>query len=875
MPDSNSTAPPLGSQAERIDTEDQCLLAHLPARDLLDLLMENLPDAIYFKDKSSRFVRVNQAVADHVGCVSADDVIGKTDLDFFPAGAAEDFFAEERQLFASGEPVADILEHHLYPGRPEAWTLGTKVPVRDASGEIVGLVGINRDVTSLKQAEAAAKASEQRFRDAFEAAAIGMALVALDGRWLRVNWALCQAVGYSEAELLTRTFQEITHPDDLDADLSQVKRLLDGQITSYQMEKRYFHKDGSTVWVLLSVSLARNEHGEPRYFVAQVQDVTQHKLSEAALKDSERKLRLALAAANMLSWTWDIRTDELEHVGDLFSLYGEHPSTTEFERIDTYYELVHPDDRERYRANDLSANASGDRFEIEFRIVRPDGEIRWLRDVGQIERDESGVAIRQHGVTMDITERKELEERLRQQAFTDALTGLPNRAFFATQLDDALVEASSAGNSVALLFLDLDGFKHINDSLGHSTGDQLLVAVGRRLRAMLRSVDVVARLGGDEFTVIMRGVASLEDAQIVAERIVEELRPPFQIDDQQLFITSSVGIALSRPGDQADDLLRRSDLAMYGAKQRGRARYTVFDPSMDIAVFERLTREAELRSAVESGQLALHYQPIIDLESGDVCAFEALARWEHPERGVLPAPEFIPLAEETGLIIPIGRWVLAEACRQLRSWEQAGLCSAGVQINVNLSARQLSEPSLVNDVARVLLATGLNPDQLQLEITETTAMDESEETAEALRTLRNLGVRLAIDDFGAGFSAFSYLRRCPVDTLKIDRSFVSGLGQNPEDERIVEAVIAFSKTLGLDVVGEGIETADQAARLYKLGCENGQGFLFAHPLAPALIESALIHNRRHGGTFADVSRIEGQAPESIEMPVDTGVRWTA
>jgi Amt family ammonium transporter len=296
---------------------------------------------------------------------------------------------------------------------------------------------------------------------------------------------------------------------------------------------------------------------------------------------------------------------------------------------------------------------------------------------------------------------------------------------------------------------------------------------------------------------------------------------------------------------------------------------------MDIAVFERLTREAELRSAVESGQLALHYQPIIDLESGDVCAFEALARWEHPERGVLPAPEFIPLAEETGLIIPIGRWVLAEACRQLRSWEQAGLCSAGVQINVNLSARQLSEPSLVNDVARVLLATGLNPDQLQLEITETTAMDESEETAEALRTLRNLGVRLAIDDFGSGFSAFSYLRRCPVDTLKIDRSFVSGLGQNPEDERIVEAVIAFSKTLGLDVVGEGIETADQAARLYKLGCENGQGFLFAHPLAPALIESALIHNRRHGGTFADVSRIEGQAPESIEMPVDTGVRWTA
>jgi EAL domain-containing protein (putative c-di-GMP-specific phosphodiesterase class I) len=325
----------------------------------------------------------------------------------------------------------------------------------------------------------------------------------------------------------------------------------------------------------------------------------------------------------------------------------------------------------------------------------------------------------------------------------------------------------------------------------------------------------------------------------------------------------------------AGDLLRRSDLAMYGAKQRGRARYTVFDPSMDVAVFERLSREAELRAAIESDQLRLHYQPIIDLESGDIFAFEALARWEHPERGVLAPTEFIPLAEETGLIIPIGRWVLAEACRQLRSWERAAICTPGVKINVNLSARQLSDPGLVNDVARILLSTGLQPEQLQLEITETAAMDESEETAETLRLLRNLGVRLAIDDFGSGFSAFSYLRRCPVDTLKIDRSFVSGLGQNPEDERIVEAVIAFSKTLGLDVVGEGIETADQAARLYQLGCETGQGFLFAHPLAPSLIEAALIYSRSHGAAFSDVSHLDGQPSDRIGPPAETGVRWTA
>lgn len=637
LPGCPDCAPEVRSLAE---VDDQCLLANMPAHDLLKVQMDNLPDSIYFKDTSSRFVRINSAVVRQTEA----DVLGKTDLDLFPPGDAEEFYAAEQRLFETGDPIASVLESHVHDGKPNSWTLATKVPVRASDGRIVGLVGISRDVSDLKQAETIASLSEQRFRDAFESAAIGMALVGLDGRWTRVNQALCDSVGYTEAELLASAFQDITHPDDLDADLAQVRNLHPGQIFSFQMEKRYYHKNGSIVWVRLSVSLARDEHGAPRYFISQKEDITRRKRTEDSLWDSEQKLRLALLAAKMLSWTWDIATGKLENVGDLEALYGRFPADTDFETMETFYGRVHPDDRERYRANDEAANASGDRFEIEYRVVHPDGSIRWLRDAGQIEREGSGGAIRQHGVTMDITERKELEERLGHQAFYDSLTGLPNRTLFAAKRGEALDQAARAGTSVALLFLDLDGFKHINDRRGYRTGDQLLIAVGQRIRSMLRARDIVARLGGDEFTVILPNVESLGNAQSVAERIVAELRPPFHVDGQQMFISSSVGIAMSGAGDRADDLLRRSDMAMYGAKQRGGSRYAVFDPSMDAAAFERVNREAELRHGIAADQLRLHYQPLVDLESGEFCAVEALVRWEHPELGLIGPTDFIPLA---------------------------------------------------------------------------------------------------------------------------------------------------------------------------------------------------------------------------------------
>jgi diguanylate cyclase (GGDEF)-like protein/PAS domain S-box-containing protein len=571
---------------------------------------------------------------------------------------------------------------------------------------VKGVVVQTRDITERKRTEEALREAEERFRRSFEDAAIGMALVGTDGRFLRTNRSLCDMLGYREVELLGKTFQDITHPADLDADLDLLRRTLLGEIRTYQMEKRYFHKEGQVVWVLLSVSMVHNEEGDPLYFVSQIQD---------------------------------------------------------------------------------------------------------------------------------ISARKVLEKRLEHRAFHDPLTDLPNRQLFMDRLGQALRRTGRGHKRVAVLFMDLDKFKVVNDSLGHQVGDLLLTVVAQRLRRCLRPEDTLARFGGDEFVVMIEALDGPAQAVQVAERITEELRSPFILEGRDLYVLASIGISLgdARTHDPGD-ILREADTAMYRAKDEG-GDFRVFNPAMYKRAFTRLEVENDLRRAIEQEEFVLHYQPMVDLQTGELWGMEALVRWDHPERGLLEPSEFVPVAEQSGLVIPMGEKILRESCFRAKEWQEENPRIPPLVMSVNLSASQLSRLDLADTVERVLGETGLEGSSLILDVTETVYVRVLAGNTAMLDRLRGLGVRFSIDDFGTGYSSLSYLKRLPADAIKIDQSFVKGLGKDVEDTAVVRMIIELAHTLSLEVIAEGVETEKQATLLKEMGCDFAQGYHFSKPLPPEAV----------------------------------------
>ncbi len=601
---------------------------------------------------------------------------------------------------ATGSEVAGVLEFYGHEPRPRDDRL---VELLSALGAQIG------NFIERRQAEDALGRVEL-FRTAFENAPVGMGLFGVSGagrgRLLQANAALCSFLARSEADLIGEELHRLSHPEDLDADLTAISGLLDGEMTTSVLEARYPRSDGRLAWGVVHRALLRDETGNPLYGVVQVQD---------------------------------------------------------------------------------------------------------------------------------ITERKHAEDQLAHQALHDGLTGLPNRVLFLDRLGHALARThrDTAAKPV-VMFVDLDRFKVVNDSLGHGAGDELLVETATRIESALRPGDTVARLGGDEFTVLCEGVAEV-DAIGVAERIAQALALPFTVQSRNLFLSASIGIASSSgPDDSPELLVRDADAAMYRAKGGGGGGHAVFSKAMLGSTLKRLELESSLRRAIDQNELCLFYQPEVSLDSGAIVGFEALIRWRHPERGMVSPAEFIPLAEETGLIVPIGAWVLGEACREAQGWREHHPEWGPLKISVNISPRQLAEPGLADLVRGTLAATGTRPEDLWLEVTETVVMDEGGSGAELLAKLEDIGVGIAIDDFGVGFSSLSRLKELPrVDAVKLDKSFIDGVCETAGDRAIVTAGIALAQALQAVTVAEGIETAEQASALRELNCELAQGYFFARPMPPS------------------------------------------
>ena len=505
---------------------------------------------------------------------------------------------------------------------------------------------------------------------------------------------------------------------------------------------------------------------------------------------------------------------------------------------------VHPNDLNRLRS-DLETHIGGNgsrapfvrHWENEHRIRHRDGSYRWILSRGIAVRKSDGKAYRMAGSLTDISLRKKAEERLLHDTLHDALTRLPNRTLFLDRLGVAMARAHrQSGDSVscsAVLFLDVDRFKHVNDSLGHLAGDSLLVAMARRLLAILRPGDTVARLGGDEFAILV-DISRAETAELLAQRIHKELAVPFDLDGHEVLVTVSIGIS-TVPGD----ILREADIAMYQAKVGGRAGSRVFDKQMHTRAAAMLKFESDLSQAAERGELRLHYQPMISFAEDCIVGFEALLRWQHPDRGLILPEEIISVAEDTGLIVQIGNWVMEEACARMVEWQTQHEMTQGLSMSINLSNQQVMQPDLVETILRVLEQSGVNPSCLRLELTESVIMDNAESVVTKLTQLRSLGVQVHVEDFGTGYSSLSYLQRLPVDTLKIDRSFVAQMGIHDESSEIVGAIISLARNLGMSVAAEGVETAEQAAGLKALECEYGQGFFYYRPLEGPAIAALL------------------------------------
>lgn len=704
-------------------------------------------------------------------------------------------------------------------------TNGAALEIRAVPLPNGGVVRTMTDISLQRSIEDMVQESERRYRLLAENASDVIIYSDLQTIRRYVSPASKAVFGFEPEELVGTKAIDFVHPDDL-ATFKDSLELISSVSDKIVWRQRQAHRDGSWVWIEASAKQTRARDGTPDGYVACLRDITDRKAVEDALRDSEERLSLALDSGSDGVWDLNPRTGEVQVSGAWVSLMGYGDGGLPLETV-AWEALTHPDDRDRLR-DSLSSYILGRTpiFECEYRLRNKAGAYVWTHARGKVvARDARGRALRVVGTNIDVTRRKEAEKLIAHMALHDGLTDLPNRTLFKDRLQRTAAEASRAARGFAVLACDLDGFKAINDSLGHPIGDAVLKVISHRLTSVIRDCDTVARLGGDEFALILGHLEDSQDAAATARRVIEVISEPIEVDGRSTNVGVSIGIAWGS-GDKVDveALFKSADVALYRAKDSGGNTFRHFETGMDALAANRGALENDLRAAIRMGAFDLAYQPIFDLSTMSVCCFEALLRWQHPIRGPVSPEEFIPVAERTGLITIMGEWVLHEACREAVKWP------AGVRVAVNVSAVQFRRPgALEQTVLSALAASGLPADRLELEITESVLVQDAEAVLACLLRLRGMNVRISLDDFGTGYSSLSYLRRFPFDKIKIDRSFIINI-DDPDTAAIIRAVVGLAARVGASITAEGVESKRQLGRAREEGCTEAQGYLLSKPL---------------------------------------------
>lgn len=708
---------------------------------------------------------------------------------------------------------------------------------------------LQQDIIQRKQVEVALRESELRFRTLFDLSSVGVILCdASDGRFIQANRKYCEIIGYSEAELRERTRRDLTHPQDRPLQENHSAKLLAGEISEYTVQKRLVRKDGSIRWAEVTCTALWGRGQKPTQYLAVVQDITDKRMADEVLfsameklAESELENRLILHSAgdgifglDLLGYITFINPAAADMLGyEMEDLQGRDIRT------------LMPKRRADGRLFDFEQSPMAHALKTG-QTQQVAEETFWCRDEGGFLVEYTCTPIhkreRYTGVVVtfrDISQRKKSEEQILKLAHYDVVTDLPNRTLFLDRLDHEIKKSHRADKPLALMFIDLDHFKEINDTLGHDIGDLLLKDAAARLSRCVREADTVARMGGDEFTVILGELDDTETVQRVAQDILHRLAEPFRIDNEIAYVSASIGITIyPQDGTRAEQLLKNADQAMYAAKHHNRNCYRYFTPSMQEAAQARVRMTNELRHAISAEQFDIHYQPIVDLSNGDIAKAEALIRWRHPELGNISPNEFIPIAEDTGLIVDIGNWVFHEVAQQIARWRET--YQIPFQVSINKSPVQFqNEHHSPTTWPSYLDMLGLPGQSIIVEITENVLLNASSVTTEQLLRMREAGMQVSLDDFGMGYSSLSYLQKFDIDNLKIDQTFIRNLSHNPDDMALCKAIIVMAHTLGMKVTAEGVETAEQCELLARAGCDYGQGFLFSRPLPAREFEALL------------------------------------
>ena len=847
------TRPVLSIFAKRISLElerQQQFDALYQAEQFLDNIIENMPMALYVKDAETRkFLRVNQAAEALYGG-PRENIIGKGDEALFSGELLEWHKRLENQAIENDTSIEipSLPFETLHQGTRQLHV--QKFPIHDKHGKPEYLVGIAEDITEQETTQRLLQNSLAMQQAIFDSAKVSIISTDTNGVIQSFNAGAEAMLGYSAEEMVGINTPEVIHyPQEVIDRARSLSEELDQPIAPgfevfvakprrgipEELEWTYIRKDGSQVPVLLSVTSIINEEGDITGFVSVALDISAQKQAEADLR------LVASVFDNSIEGIMITAPDStILRVNQAFT---DITGYTEQEAIGQTPRLLRSDrhSQEFYEGLWHSLNSTGIwRGEIWNR--RKSGEVfpEWS-NICAI-KDNHGKTIRYVNIFTDITEKKLSEERIHKLAHYDVITNLPNRTLFNERLEQALVYAIRQQQKMAVMYLDLDGFKLINDTLGHLTGDELLQQVATRLIDCLRSGDTVARLGGDEFAILLTDLAHRNDVAHVAEKILDTISSPYHLGAHEALISTSIGISVfPGDGDDVTTLIRHADTAMYQAKEKGKNTYRYYTSEMNVAAMEHLMLRNELRQAMDRGELSLHYQPQVDLKSGEIFGAEALARWFRPDGESIPPGHFIAVAEESGLIIPLGIWVIRTACLQLKAWHEMG--HPHLHMAINLSRRQFNDPRLVNNVQTVLEETGVNPEYLEFEITESFLMESPDQTADILRQFKAMGIEISIDDFGIAYSSLSQLKHFPIDRLKIDRSFVRDIPEDKDDEAITSAIIAMGHSLNLRVIAEGVETREQLGFLSDQFCDEIQGYLFSKPL-PADEFLALINDNK-------------------------------